>query len=43
VGASTAVRITTSRSLNKGGGLSKGGKRSSMGGNSASTKLCGYQ
>ena len=41
MGASTAVRTTISRSLNSGGGLS-GGKRSSVGGDSARIKLCGY-
>jgi len=37
------VCITTSKSLNGGGGLSGGGKRGSAGGDSASIKLCGYQ
>jgi len=38
-----AVRITISKSFNGGGGLSRGGKRSSVGGDSASTKLYRYQ
>ena len=41
MGASTAARITASGS-HKGGGLGSGGKRGSAGGDSASTKLCGY-
>ena len=41
MGASTAVRTAASRSLNGGGGLSKG-RRSIIGGDGARTKLCGY-
>jgi len=43
VGAFIAMRITINKSLNKGGGLNKGGKHSSAGGDSVSIKLCGYQ
>ena len=38
-----AACTTVSKSLNGGGGLSKGGKWGGMGGDSASMKLCGYQ
>jgi len=41
VGASTAVRTAISRSLNGGGGLSRG-RCSGVGGDSIRTKLCGY-
>ena len=36
------TRIIVNRSLNRGGGLSRGGKRGSVGGDGASIKLCGY-
>ena len=36
-----AVYTAISRSLNRGGGLSRG-RRSSVGGDSARIKLCGY-
>jgi hypothetical protein len=36
------MRITISGSLNRGGGLSRGGKRSGAGGDGASMKLYGY-
>jgi len=41
VGAPTAVRTAISRSLNRRGGLSRG-RRSSVGGDGARTKLYGY-
>ena len=41
MGASTAMRTAISRSLNRGGDLSRG-RRSSAGGDSARTKLYGY-
>jgi hypothetical protein len=41
VGAPTAVRTTTSGSLNGRGGLGKG-RRSSIGGDGVRIKLCGY-
>jgi len=43
VGAFIAMRITTNKSLNWGGGLSEKKKRGSIGGDNISTKLCGYQ
>ena len=41
MGASTAIYTTISRSLNRGGGLSRG-RYSSVGRDSARIKLCGY-
>jgi len=41
-GAFMAMRITINRSLNRGEGFSKGGKRSSAGGDSVSIKLYRY-
>ena len=41
MGTSTAMHTTTSKSLNRGGGLS-GGRRSGAGGDGVETKLCGY-
>jgi len=37
-----AMRITINRSFNRGGGLSRGERRSSTGGDSVSIKLYGY-
>jgi hypothetical protein len=42
VGTSTATRTTISGSLNRGGGLSGGGRRSGAGGDGARTKLYRY-
>ena len=42
MGASTAVRITISGSLNRGVGLGGEGKYNSVGGDSVSMKLCRY-
>ena len=42
MGTFIAVCITINKSLNRGGGLSKKGKCSSVGGDSISIKLCGY-
>ena len=41
MGTSTAVRTAISRSLNRGGSLSRG-RRSGAGGDSVRIKLCGY-
>ena len=43
MGVSIAVRITINTNFNKGGNFNRRGKRSNIGGDSASIKLYGYQ